>query len=186
MPPGKLKSIDIHSYRTPPANNDGNDYYSVGVLNVTAKEAEMIKTFAQRVQAARNNPDIGSITVPVTGMVSPRVTTTGEFAENVRRVGTTIVDGARGDRLNLNKVTRVGRGVPSDDSGVDGDSYLNEYEGDLYIRSNGSWRLRGNVIEQTYDPSDNTFKVSLTTREEKPVKAKKIGGRFSGLDLDGD
>lgn len=187
MPPGKLKSIDIHSYRTPPANNDGNDYYSVGVLNVTADEAGMIKAFAQMVQRARGNPDVGSITIPVTGVLRVSTTTTGEFTENVRPVRG-VSGPAPLNRVVIDNITRVSKGVPNDDVGFDNDTYMNSANGTLYQRINGVYQLRGTIMEQEYDTRSNSFKVTLA-EEEKPkpaAKQKKLGGRFSGLDLDGD
>lgn len=59
--------------------------------------------------------------------------------------GETGLKGDQGDPGKDGYSLITGQGVPSDDEGNDGDSYINLLNWDFYTKENGSWQQKGNI-----------------------------------------
>lgn len=65
-----MKVIQTHQYRTPMEGNDKN-CYSVGVLNLTRREGEIIADFAMQLQRIRTSGQkFDRVVVPIMGPLS--------------------------------------------------------------------------------------------------------------------
>lgn len=51
-----MKNIETHTYRTPASreSQDTTDYWSIGILNMTRKETDLVGAFARRLNAERS------------------------------------------------------------------------------------------------------------------------------------
>ena len=75
----------------------------------------------------------------------------GEYsiAKNIKGAtgtkGTNGTNGSNGSNGSNGATWRNGSGVPSNGTGVDGDYYLNNANGDVYLRASGTYSITANI-----------------------------------------